>query len=57
MATPLNPDHIVVDTFSPVSEPSMTYSANAVSDPPMICSCFGTCDYDCGVDNTYAAAY
>ena len=57
MATPLNPDQLVVDSFPTVDEASMSsLPTGGVSEPPMICSCFGSCDIYCG-DTMAAAAY
>ncbi|HEX8244062.1 MAG TPA: hypothetical protein VF541_11215 [Longimicrobium sp.] len=56
MATPLNPDEIVVDSFPTGDQSSMSSEPGGMSEPPMICSCFGSCDIYC-VDNTVAAAY
>jgi len=44
--TPLNPNDIKVDSFE-TTMPSLS-SSGGMSEPPMICSCFGTCDFDCG---------
>ena len=47
MATPLNPDQIVVDSFPTVEDPSISsVPGGGMSDPPMICSCFGSSNID-----------
>jgi hypothetical protein len=51
----LNPADISVESF-PTTDTAQMSSTPQVSEPPMICSCFGSCDMFCP-DQLQPAAY